>query len=230
MTCLYVLGPMSGVPDFNAPEFRRVTGQLRERGFRVLSPVEFDEAEGFDHAGGEVTEDEYLGFLRRDLLRILEANVDGGVALDGWEGSRGAALEVHVLRALGKPIYKRPDSPTADLEPIKAPTKYRPPSDETCLETAARLVDGDRGEAYGHPAEDFARTAGAWRALFGWDADERKVALAMVCVKLSRLVQTPEHRDSVVDGPGYFRTYEAVLAREGVPGFRDLSGTKPHAA
>jgi hypothetical protein len=25
-----------------------------------------------------------------------------------------------------------------------------------------------------------------------------------------------------VDGPGYFRTYEAILAREGVPGFCDL--------
>lgn len=223
---LYILGKMSGVPDFNAPAFREAATHLREMGHEVLSPVEFDEAEGFDHSEPTITEDEYLGFLRRDLLRILEADADGGVALNGWEDSRGAALEVHVLRSLGKPVYRLVQTGTDldfDLELIKAPTKYHPPSDETILETAARLVDGDRGDAYGHPAEDFERTAGAWRALFGWDADARKVALAMVCVKLSRLVQSPDHRDSVIDTAGYARTYEAVLAREGVPEFRDLS-------
>ncbi len=35
-------------------------------------------------------------------------------------------------------------------------------------------------------------------------------ALYMVLVKLQRLVVTPGHRDSIVDGAGYFRTYEKV--------------------
>lgn len=218
---LYVLGPMSNVLEFNAPEFRRVAQELRKMDHEVLSPVEFDEEEGFDHGQDSLEEDEYLGFLRRDLLRILEANVDGGVALDGWEESRGAALEVHVLRSLGKPIYRLVSKVTNHgaemigvLEPIKAPTKYQPPSDENVLEEAGRIVGGDRGDDYGHPGDDFARTAGAWKALFGWDVSPAQVALAMVVVKLSRLQETPDKRDSIVDIAGYARTYEMVLDRD----------------
>jgi len=224
---VYILGKMTGVPEFNAPAFREATSTLRKMGHEVFSPVEFDEADGFDHedaTGEQLSDEQYFGFLRRDLLRILEADVEAGVALDGWEESRGAALEVHVLRSLGRPIYRLVDNGFSQrLEEVKEPTRYQPPTDETCLETAARLVDGDRNANYGHPAEDFARTAGMWRSLFGWDVDEKRVALAMVCVKLSRLIQSPQHKDSVVDGPGYFRAYEAVLAHEGVAGFRDLS-------
>lgn len=216
---LYVLGKMTGVPEFNAPAFRQAAKVLRHMKHEVLSPVEFDEAEGFVHehhgAGEKVSEEEYFGFLRRDLLRILEADVDGGVALDGWEDSRGAALEVHVLRSLGKQVFRIVYEPQPTLELVKAPTKYQPPSDETVLEEAARIVGGDRGDDYGHPGDDFARTAGAWAALFGWDVTPAQVALAMVVVKLSRLTETPAKRDSIVDIAGYARTYEMCLERDG---------------
>lgn len=215
---LYVLGPMTGYEEFNAPAFRHAADVLRSMGHEVLSPVEFDEAEGFDHGSDALTEPDYLGFLRRDLLRILDADVDGGVALEGWEQSRGAALEVHVLRSLGKPIHTlvipKPgwtDNPGLAL--LKAPSEYRPPSDETILEEASRIVSGDRGDDYGHPGDDFERTAGAWAALFGWDVTASQVALAMIVVKLSRLQETPDKRDSVVDIAGYARTYEMVRER-----------------
>lgn len=216
---VYLAGPMSGIPDFNAPEFRRVTGHLRDRGIIVLSPVEFDEAEGFDHGAGETTvpESDYRAFLARDLIRILSECIDAIVVLDGWEASRGAALEVHVARSLGVPVFRCPDDPLSDMEPVKAPTAYRPPSDENVLEEAQRIVAGDRGDDYGHPRDDFARTAGAWAALFGWDVSARQVALAMVVVKLSRLQETPDKRDSIVDIAGYARTYEMVLEREAEP-------------
>ena len=81
------------------------------------------------------------------------------------------------------------------------------------LEEALDLVHEDRGDAYGHPAEDFALTAGMWRALFGWDVAVTDVPLAMVCVKLSRLMQSPEHRDSVVDTAGYAEAYWMVVER-----------------
>lgn len=82
---------------------------------------------------------------------------------------------------------------------------------DTVLARAGRLVNGDRQATYGHPAEDFGRTAGLWRALFGWEVSAKDVALAMACVKLSRLRATPDHMDSLVDLAGYAETYRMVL-------------------
>lgn len=224
---LYVAGGMSGYPEHNFPAFREATRILRGMGHQVTSPVEMNEAAGFDAETADNVEpgfEQWATFLARDVKVVVD--VDGVVVINGWEKSRGAALEVHVARELGKDIWQLVYSYEGAgghlLEPVKAPTKYQPPSNETVLETAARLVDGDRGDTYGHPAEDFERTAGAWRALFGWDVDARRVALAMICVKLSRLIQSPEHRDSVIDIAGYARTYEAVQPREGAQGFQDL--------
>lgn len=90
------------------------------------------------------------------------------------------------------------------------------------LDEAKALVDGDRQDVYGHPALDFTAVSKAAGALgvnpagFG-GADEKTMALHhalyMVLVKIQRLVQSPSHRDSVVDGAGYFYTYQKVLDR-----------------
>jgi hypothetical protein len=84
----------------------------------------------------------------------------------------------------------------------------------TILDEAAGLVDGDRGVHYGHPYDDFSGVTGAAKCL-GVDPHKGPLhhALYMVLVKIARLVETPTHRDSIVDGAGYFRTYEKVLER-----------------
>jgi hypothetical protein len=106
---LYTLGPMSDMEDHNAPAFRETAEILRGLGHEAISPVEMDEAEGFDFKR-KLTEAEYAAFLGRDIEKIAAlgaaGKLDGGVALDGWERSRGAAAEAHVIRALGRPIYR----------------------------------------------------------------------------------------------------------------------------
>jgi hypothetical protein len=84
----------------------------------------------------------------------------------------------------------------------------------TCLEEAAKLVDGPRQEEYGHPADNFTKTLEAAKAL-GVDPLSGPLhhALYMVLLKIARLVETPDHHDSIVDGPGYFRTYEKIIER-----------------
>lgn len=215
---LYLAGPMSGYPGHNFEAFRSAAAHLRrELGHDVISPVEMDEAGGFDSSQPDVQAGSTLWatFLARDVAIVAERETDGVVVLDGWEDSRGAALEVHVARELGKPVYRIAED--GELEAVTAPSAYRPLPTESVLEEAERLVGGDRGDQYGHPADDFARTAGCWRALFGWDVTPERVALAMICVKLSRLVETPTKRDSVADTCGYARTYEMVMARGGNP-------------
>lgn len=90
----------------------------------------------------------------------------------------------------------------------------------TILDEAGELVDGPREATYGHPADDFSRVSRASDALglgiFPDDTDETHAlrhALYMILVKIQRLVQTPDHYDSIVDIAGYARTYEKVLER-----------------
>lgn len=84
----------------------------------------------------------------------------------------------------------------------------------TILDEAAVAVDSDREEKYGHPYIDFGRVTDAAKAL-GVDPLSGPLhhALYMVLVKIQRLVQTPDHHDSIVDIAGYARTYEKVLER-----------------
>ena len=84
------------------------------------------------------------------------------------------------------------------------------------LSEAGSLVGGDRQAAYGHPARDFQRAAEIMSAILGIEVEADQVPLLMIAVKLSRLAQSPDHRDSMVDICGYIRTREMVLAREGV--------------
>jgi hypothetical protein len=81
--------------------------------------------------------------------------------------------------------------------------------DESILDEAKRIVHGDRGENYGHPLEDFSRTAKIWSAILGTDVSPEQVALCMVGVKISREVNRPK-RDNIVDGAGYFETLDMV--------------------
>ena len=91
---------------------------------------------------------------------------------------------------------------------------------KTILEEAGSLVDGPREATYGHPADDFGAVANAAASL-GIDVtscngnEALHHALYMILVKIQRLVQTPDHRDSIVDIAGYARCYEKVLERDG---------------
>jgi hypothetical protein len=82
-------------------------------------------------------------------------------------------------------------------------------SEESILDEAKRIVHGERGENYGHPFEDFSRTAQIWSAVLDIDVTPEQVALCMIGVKISREVNRPK-RDNIVDGAGYFETLEMV--------------------
>lgn len=77
---------------------------------------------------------------------------------------------------------------------------------ESILQEAHRLTHGDRRTDYGHPLDDYTRTARMASALLAHKLKEPltadEMALIMVCVKLSRQVNRPK-RDNMVDGAGY---------------------------
>lgn len=93
---------------------------------------------------------------------------------------------------------------------------------ETILTKAKDAVDGPRNRDYGHPSENHGTTAAMFTA---WLQRRYKLNLLTeldaidVCAfnlfqKLSRLANSPDHIDSLVDIAGYARNWEMILSPE----------------
>ena len=78
------------------------------------------------------------------------------------------------------------------------------------LTAADSLVNGKRQSDYGHPLEDFTRTAKIWTAILGVEITPEQVGLCMIGVKLSRQVHCPK-ADNLVDIAGYAQTVQMVI-------------------
>lgn len=83
--------------------------------------------------------------------------------------------------------------------------------DESILLEAERTVNGPRQAIYGHPLDNFSRLGKLMSGILGIEVTAEQAALCMVAVKISRLIQTPDHRDSDLDGAGYFWVHRAIV-------------------
>lgn len=181
---VYIAGPMTGLPEFNFPAFHEAAAAWREAGWEVLNP-----AEAFD---GD-TSRQYKDYVEHDM--VLIRSCDAIAMLPGWDGdgARGSVWERAIALLLGLSVY--------DAHAPVRPTPRLPA--ETILQEAQRLVHGDRGDAYGHPAIDYGRTGRMWGAILGTpDIDPRICCLMMGAVKISREVQGHK-RDNLTDLAGY---------------------------
>ena len=85
----------------------------------------------------------------------------------------------------------------------------------TVLDEAKAAVYGDRQDDYGHPREDFTRTAVLWTGLLhhlladGAHITPEDIARCMIAVKLARDVHAPK-RDNRVDIAGYALTLDRL--------------------
>jgi hypothetical protein len=81
------------------------------------------------------------------------------------------------------------------------------------LEEALRLTTGDRQNSYGHPLQDFTRTAELWTALLSLQRrpiTPEEVALCMVMLKASREMNKHK-RDNLVDMAGYVNCLDMLI-------------------
>lgn len=98
---------------------------------------------------------------------------------------------------------------------------HAPASIENILVTAQNIVDGPRQLAYGHPEENHSCTSDMIRAFLarkygqGGEFDALDVCIVNILQKVSRLANTPDHMDSLVDICGYARNYQMILERRG---------------
>lgn len=179
---LYVLGPMSGYPGNNAAEFKRTAAALRALGHEVVCPVELDEDDGVD-LSRDPSEGEYVRLLARDVEKIggmvARDGLDGAVALDGWEESRGAALEVMALKTLGRPIYRLVGDTLEPATPDRHPGSER---FHRILRDLGHLHDRKQRD-YGRADDPFANV----RAATEWGVPEWVGAMIRATDKVRRL-------------------------------------------
>ena len=77
------------------------------------------------------------------------------------------------------------------------------------LETAAKLIHGDRAKDYGDAYENHQRIADGWNIIIEGAIEKHghitpaHVTLMMDWVKTSRLIETIDHEDSWIDKAGY---------------------------
>lgn len=87
------------------------------------------------------------------------------------------------------------------------------------LEEALRLTTGDRQSSYGHPLQDFTRTAGLWTALLSLQSrpiTPEEVALCLVMLKASREMNKHK-RDNLVDMAGYVNCLDMLIEAKKFP-------------
>ena len=77
------------------------------------------------------------------------------------------------------------------------------------LDKAKTLISGERAKDYGDAYLNHKRIAELWSPILDKDITVEQVYACMIAVKLSRLIETPNHEDSWIDICGY-----AALAGE----------------
>ena len=69
----------------------------------------------------------------------------------------------------------------------------------------------DRGQSYGPMRENLWRIAQQWSATVGKRVTAEQAALMMCQLKISRLIETPDHEDSIHDLVGYALIYWSLV-------------------
>lgn len=192
----YLAGPMRQIPEFNFPAFDHYAGKLKAMGFDVINPADLDRASGFDPVNDEPDGAFLRDAMARDLMAICRC--DAIALMPGWEKSDGARVELSLANVL-------------KLDVIDAETGER--MGDSILDEAKRLTTSDRHHDYGHPSDDFGRTAKFWSVIFGVEVTAEQCVQAMIALKLSRLINAYK-RDSVVDIAGYANLLEMMRERE----------------
>lgn len=89
------------------------------------------------------------------------------------------------------------------------PTKH-----ENILREAESIIYGDREQTYGKPFKNLTCIAQFWTAYLDNRQNSDKplgatdVAAMMALLKIARLANSPDHRDSLIDGCGYLALIE----------------------
>ena len=205
---IYLAGPMTGLPNHNFPAFDRAARRLEKAGWEVVNPA--------DNFGGR-TDLPRASYLRVDVALLQQC--DALALLPEWEASSGARLEYLLARELNLPVFDAETLRRLETPPDTSVVLPVANTAESVLDEAKRITATVRHNDYGHPRNDFARTAQMWSGILAGKLREgaqitvEDVPLCMIAVKLAR--QAHRHkRDNLVDIAGYARTAAMIAGEE----------------
>lgn len=81
---------------------------------------------------------------------------------------------------------------------------------DSLLAEAHHKVRGAREKEYGNKLKNFTDIAAIQSIVSGMKRTAESVALDMICVKLARLLKSPDHYDTLVDLIGYVLCYRDI--------------------
>lgn len=91
-------------------------------------------------------------------------------------------------------------------------------TEPSILHEAQKVIYGDREKTYGSPSKNLRRIADYWQTYLGCDPlTEEDVCNMMILLKVARLQNQPDHRDSQVDICGYAALAERVQTARKYP-------------
>ena len=90
---VYISGPITGRPDGNRTEFEIAEASIRHLHHEPVNP------QTLAHDHGKT----WAEYMKVDLAALMTC--DAVLALDGWQFSRGAKIEVGLAVELGIPVY-----------------------------------------------------------------------------------------------------------------------------
>lgn len=96
--CLYLSGPMTGLPGNNYAAFNRAARVLRDMGYEVRNPAELVPPYMWAIRRGAAAVD-WRDWMRVALALMMQC--DEIVMLDCWEESKGACMERDIAERLG---------------------------------------------------------------------------------------------------------------------------------
>ena len=106
--CIFISGPMTGLPNYNFDKFNEVAARLARAGYKMVNPVcickRFKQEE-------VVKNKEVFDEMVKDQQIAERQLCDSILLLDGWEKSRGVRLELQTAIELKFQIFLEKDLP-----------------------------------------------------------------------------------------------------------------------
>lgn len=167
--------------------------------------------------------------LRRDQAVLLIERHPECSTPAGWYALSGHSISLQTIwrvykdlkrtGTLPKPATPKPEPRQMDIEEFtgtpaaqSAPTPAVEQVPEPEPQRIEKKLVMDRGKHYGHPLDNFQDIHAAKAVIAKCEDVAVRHALEMIWLKITRLVETPDHQDSIDDIKGYAETINMIHA------------------